>query len=144
MCDTLTNSCGADQTAKDTCQKARTAADTVTAKTGGQADAFNAVFGISTQFAAVASVDDQGRVIAGTGSGAAAASVSSAAVAAVSTTASTAVAATTSVAAAASTSTASSSAIGDFGSCSVPQIEFGVGFDGRKETSFEPVDKSKF
>ena len=35
-----------------------------------------------------------------------------------------------------------SSNIGDFGSCSVPQIEFGVGFDNRKETSFEPVDES--
>ena len=35
------------------------------------------------------------------------------------------------------------SAIGDFGSCSVPQIEFGVGFDGRKETSFQPTDKCK-
>jgi hypothetical protein len=31
--------------------------------------------------------------------------------------------------------------IGDFGSCSVPEIEFGVGFDGRKETSFQPADK---
>ena len=30
--------------------------------------------------------------------------------------------------------------IGDFGSCSIPQIKFGVGFDNRKETSFEPVD----
>ena len=44
---------------------------------------------------------------------------------------------------AAAASTAASSAIGNFGSCSVPQIEFGVGFDNRKETSFEPVDKSK-
>ena len=33
--------------------------------------------------------------------------------------------------------------IGNFGSCSVPQIEFGQGFDGRKETSFRPVDQSK-
>lgn len=39
-------------------------------------------------------------------------------------------------------STASPNDIGDFGKCSVPQIEFGVGFDNRKETSFEPVDKS--
>lgn len=63
--------------------------------------------------------------------------------------------------AAASTSTASSSSIGDFGmsnisthvvttdnlslgKCSIPQIEFGVGFDGRKESSFEPVDKVSF
>ena len=33
--------------------------------------------------------------------------------------------------------------IGNFGSCSVPEIEFGQGFDGRKETSFRPVDISK-
>jgi len=30
-----------------------------------------------------------------------------------------------------------------FGSCSVPQIKFGVGFDNRKETSFEPADKGQ-
>ena len=33
------------------------------------------------------------------------------------------------------------SGIGNFGKCSVPQIEFGAGFDGRRETSFQPVDK---
>ena len=33
--------------------------------------------------------------------------------------------------------------IGNFGSCSVPKIEFGQGFDGRKETSFRPADMSK-
>jgi len=33
--------------------------------------------------------------------------------------------------------------IGNFGSCTVPQIEFGQGFDGRKETSFKPVDQSE-
>ncbi|KAH8824865.1 hypothetical protein DL96DRAFT_147912 [Flagelloscypha sp. PMI_526] len=34
------------------------------------------------------------------------------------------------------------SAVGDadFGICTVPKIEFGVGFDGRKETSFRPTD----
>lgn len=52
-------------------------------------------------------------------------------------------AATTASVAAVATSTASASTIGNFGSCTVPQIEFGVGFDNRKETSFEPVDKSK-
>ena len=36
-----------------------------------------------------------------------------------------------------------SSSIGDFGSCSVPQIEFGDAFDNRKETSFQPVDKGE-
>ena len=38
--------------------------------------------------------------------------------------------------------TAAASDIGDFGSCTVPQIEFGTGFDNRKETSFQPVDQS--
>jgi hypothetical protein len=28
-----------------------------------------------------------------------------------------------------------------FGSCSTPQIKFATGFDGRKETAFEPVDQ---
>lgn len=32
----------------------------------------------------------------------------------------------------------------DFGSCSVPEIEFGQGFDNRRETSFQPVDKASF
>lgn len=38
------------------------------------------------------------------------------------------------------TSTASPSAMGNFGSCSIPRIEFGAGFNGRTETSFRPVD----
>lgn len=41
------------------------------------------------------------------------------------------------------TSAAPTEIIGNFGSCSVPQIEFGAGFDNRKETSFEPIDKSE-
>ena len=48
ICDTLTNSCGADDTAKATCQSAIAASKQAEVKTGGQADAFNAVFGIST------------------------------------------------------------------------------------------------
>ena len=141
----MTNSCGADQTAKDTCATATAAANAQTAKTGAQADAFNAVFGITTNFASVSAVDDQGNVIAGTATGSGSGSDTSASDAtttnaAASTTSQTAAAATTS----ASTSSGSSSSIGDFGSCSVPQIEFGVGFDNRKETSFQPVDKSKF
>lgn len=59
MCDTLVNTCGADATAQATCANAKTAADTATAKTGGQADKFNAVFGIQTDFAAVTPIDDQ-------------------------------------------------------------------------------------
>ena len=32
--------------------------------------------------------------------------------------------------------------VGNFGSCSVPQIGFNAGFDGRKATSFQPANKS--
>ncbi|PAV16122.1 hypothetical protein PNOK_0774200 [Pyrrhoderma noxium] len=143
ICDTLTNSCGADQTAKDTCATAAAAANAQTAKTGAQADAFNAVFGITTNFASVSAVDDQGNVITGTAAGSGSDTPASDATttnAAASTTSQAAAAATTS----ASTSSGSSSSIGDFGSCSVPQIEFGVGFDNRKETSFQPVDKTSY
>ncbi|KAL9714092.1 hypothetical protein Ac2012v2_002400 [Leucoagaricus gongylophorus] len=31
-----------------------------------------------------------------------------------------------------------------FGSCSIPEIEFGAGFDGRRETSFQPADKVSY
>ncbi|OBZ72196.1 hypothetical protein A0H81_07966 [Grifola frondosa] len=136
ICDSLVNTCGADQTAKNTCATAKAAADTVTAETGGQADAFNAVFGIQTDFAAVAVVDDTGKTISpGTGSSSTVAVSASAAT----------LAGTTTASAVATTATAStSSGIGDFGKCSVPQIEFGTGFDGRKETSFEPVDQTSY
>ena len=60
MCDQLTNSCGADATAKATCATASAAADAKPAKTGAQADAFNAAFGIQTDFANVPVVSDQG------------------------------------------------------------------------------------
>jgi hypothetical protein len=182
ICDTLTNSCGADATAKATCAQASTAADGQTAKTGAQADAFNAVFGITTNFAAVPEVSDQGVTLgvdgsstAGSDSGATSAAAAAATTAAATgavdpcpatvtvtvsaagttvadastATAAAASAATTSAAASSATSgnatsAASSSSIGNFGSCSVPQIEFGVGFDNRKETSFQPVDKTSF
>jgi hypothetical protein len=38
MCDALVNTCGADQTARNTCATAIVAADTKPAKTGAQAD----------------------------------------------------------------------------------------------------------
>ncbi|THV07401.1 hypothetical protein K435DRAFT_815603 [Dendrothele bispora CBS 962.96] len=147
ICDTLTNSCGADQTAKDTCAAAQAAAQTGAAKTGVQADLFNAEFGITTNFAAVTAIDDQGRPVAGTGSGAADASTASSGSAADTGAAATtdaAPAATSAAAGGAADTGAAAGGIGDFGSCSVPQIEFGVGFDNRKETSFEPVDKTSF
>ncbi|KAF9790824.1 hypothetical protein BJ322DRAFT_999538 [Thelephora terrestris] len=64
MCDQLVNTCKADATAKATCAKAKTAADGAPAKTGKQADAFNAVFGKITNFANVTPLDDQGNPIA--------------------------------------------------------------------------------
>ncbi|TRM65095.1 hypothetical protein BD626DRAFT_240688 [Schizophyllum amplum] len=154
MCDTLTNSCNADDTAKATCQSAVTASKAAAVKTGAQADAFNAVFGITTDFASQAAIDDQGNVVSsGTGSSAAVASSdssstaeSSAASSSVTSTASDAAATSADCgsAADAGTVTAASSNIGDFGSCTTPQIEFGVGFDNRKETSFRPVDTTSY
>lgn len=58
-------------------------------------------------------------------------------------TTSVAAATTTSAAAASATSAVSNNGTADFGSCTVPEIEFGVGFDNRKETSFQPADKRK-
>lgn len=140
ICDTLTNSCGADATAKATCAKAQAAADAQTPKRGIQADAFNAAFNIITDFAAVTAVDDQGNEIPGSaiGGGADAADTGNASSAATSA----ANAATETAAAPAATGDAGS--IGNFGICSVPKIEFGVGFDNRKETSFQPADKTSY
>ncbi|KAI0064762.1 hypothetical protein BV25DRAFT_183148 [Artomyces pyxidatus] len=152
ICDTLTNTCGADDTAKATCATAQQAADAEPTKTGAQADAFNAIFGVTTNFAYVTEIDDQGNVVGSTSATSTSAIVTSSSVTSTSSAAlSSAVAtATASASVAVSTSTAAapsaaaSSSIGNFGSCSVPQIQFAVGFDGRTETSFEPVDKTSF
>ncbi|KAH9917084.1 uncharacterized protein B0H18DRAFT_958529 [Fomitopsis serialis] len=134
ICNTLTNSCGADQTAKDTCQTAASAATAATpALSGAQADAFNAVFGVQTDFANVAQVSNTGATLGAAGASAAAAATSNVAVAVPATSA-----------AATGSSTASSSAIGNFGSCSVPEIVFATGLDGRKETAFEPKDLTSY
>lgn len=63
------NSCGADATARATCATAKAAFDSKTAKSGDQADAFNAVFGITTNFASVTALDNQGKPIAGSATG---------------------------------------------------------------------------
>ncbi|THH33193.1 hypothetical protein EUX98_g980 [Antrodiella citrinella] len=139
ICDTLVNTCGADQTAQNTCATAKAAADQFPPKTGAQADAFNAVFGISTSFAQVAAVDDQGNVIAGSTSGATVSSAAPSSVIASATITASAAAQTTQVSAG-----SASTGIGNFGNCSVPQIEFATGFDGRKETSFQPTDKTSY
>jgi len=48
------------------------------------------------------------------------------------------------VATGSSTSSSSSSSKASFGKCSTPEIKFGTGFDGRKETAFEPTDLKSF
>jgi hypothetical protein len=135
----LTNSCKADDTAKATCKKAQAAAAAAPPKTGADADAFNAVFGIKTNFAAVPAVDDQGQVIAGSATGTAAAPANNNGAAT-----NGAANNTNNNASANAGNGAAAGGIGNFGSCSVPEIEFGAGFEGRKETSFQPVDKKSF
>lgn len=112
MCDTLVNSCGADQTARTTCASARAAADGHAIKTGAQADAFNAGFGIKTNFSAITPLDDQGNPIVNSSR------VSSS-----------------------FNSSASSPQAANFGKCSTPEIKFGPGLGGRIETAFAPFDR---
>ncbi|KAG7089553.1 hypothetical protein E1B28_011226 [Marasmius oreades] len=150
VCDTLTNKCQADQTAKDTCKKAQDAGNAATAKTGAQADAFNAAFGKTTNFANVQPIDDQGRPVGSatggdgnTGTGNTGNSTDTGAGNGTGNTGNS----TDDTGAGDGDSNSNggaSGAIGDFGSCSVPEIEFGVGFDKRKETSFQPIDKDSF
>ncbi|KAH7341280.1 hypothetical protein B0J17DRAFT_610233 [Rhizoctonia solani] len=64
ICDTFVNSCKADQAAVDACKQAKDAAAAAGAKKGAAADAFNAVFGVTTNFAAIQALDDQGRAVA--------------------------------------------------------------------------------
>ncbi|KAJ7104134.1 hypothetical protein B0H15DRAFT_808699 [Mycena belliarum] len=45
---------------------------------------------------------------------------------------------------AAAGSASSPSAIGNFGSCSVPEIEFGTGFDGQPQFAFQPVNRTSY
>ncbi|KAI0264381.1 hypothetical protein BC834DRAFT_844045 [Gloeopeniophorella convolvens] len=153
ICDTLVNSCGADQTALATCSAAEAAADGETAKTGAQADAFNSVFGITTNFASIIPLDDQGNPVGGAApppaASTSASSVSASASASASATA--AAAGATSSSASSNTGSSSSSTSGssdsgaaDFGKCTTPEIKFAAGLDGRKETAFVPVDQTSF
>ncbi|KAL1744383.1 hypothetical protein HDZ31DRAFT_38732 [Schizophyllum fasciatum] len=122
ICDTLT-SCGADKTALDNCAKGAAAAKAAPEGTGAQADAFNLAFGLKTNFSAI-------KAVAASGSGDSGSSATTSAAASTATT----------KAAAATGNTGGA----DFGSCSTPQIEFAAGFDGRRETSFQPADKASF
>ncbi|KDQ62386.1 hypothetical protein JAAARDRAFT_30290 [Jaapia argillacea MUCL 33604] len=141
ICDQVQTGCGGDATAEATCLKAQTAALAVTAKTGGQADAFNAVFGITTDFAAIAPVSDQGvtQAVVAAGSTPAAAAATSTAAA---TTA--AVAATTTAAAASSTTTSTATSgqnlqtfTGALGGVSAPPVTAsGSGFAVQGNSNF--------
>ncbi|KAJ7494759.1 hypothetical protein B0H11DRAFT_1910713 [Mycena galericulata] len=53
------------------------------------------------------------------------------------------IASSTTIGAAASPTASSGSSIGNFGSCSSPEIEFGPGFDGQKATTFQPQNRSQ-
>ncbi|CAE7098835.1 unnamed protein product [Rhizoctonia solani] len=64
ICDTFVNSCKANKAAIDACQQAKAAAAAAGAKKGAAADAFNKVFGVTTNFAAIQALDDQGRTVA--------------------------------------------------------------------------------
>jgi len=57
----LTNTCGANQAAKDLCTEAEAAANAAKPLTGAQADAFNAAFGKTTNFASVAPISNTGK-----------------------------------------------------------------------------------
>ncbi|KAG5637150.1 hypothetical protein H0H81_005634 [Sphagnurus paluster] len=140
ICDQLVNSCGADQKAKDTCASAKTAAAAATAGTGAQADAFNKVFGINTKFVDVASVDNQGRVVAGTGNGNAPAP----APAGNNGNGNNGNTGNTGNTGNNGNAGNNNGGIGNFGKCSIPKIEFAAGFDGRRETSFQPSDKTSY
>lgn len=149
ICDALVNSCKANQAARDLCATASTTASSATPG-GAQADAFNKVFGISTvpfflvgchlsakmislayllqNFTSVAVVDNQGNIVSNTGGS----SISPSSITGT----------PSSPATSSSLSTATSAP--SSGSCSTPKIIFGANFDGRKETSFEPADKSMY
>ncbi len=132
MCDALTNTCKADQAAKDLCAQAKTAADSATPpKTGTQADGsclncfnsmqlifpavFNNFFGFKTDFKDVTPLDDKGQPVGANNAPGNGTTLT--------------------------TATNSSASGPNFGSCSTPQIKFAQGLDGRKETAFAPVDQ---
>ena len=140
MCDQLVNTCKADATARATCANAITAASSATpAKTGIQADAFNAVFGIVTDFAKDPVFDDLGNLVSGNGTD----TINNTNNINGGNTGNNGSCTPTNTPANGGNNTTTNGSvenIGNFGSCSVPEIEFGVGFDNRRETSFQPVD----
>ncbi|KAF8486043.1 hypothetical protein DFH94DRAFT_808518, partial [Russula ochroleuca] len=140
VCDSLTNTCGANDAAKAECAEAQTAANAATPpQTGAQADAFNLVFGLKTNFAAVQPLDDHGNPV----------NFTSQANANSSTPKNTATSPSTSspppkTGSSLATSTNSNAGAPDFGKCTTPEIKFAVGLDGRRETAFAPNDLQSY
>jgi hypothetical protein len=134
MCDALTNTCDANEAAKQLCAQAEAAANSATpAQTGAQADGsclnwlifmqlillavFNKFFGITTNFASVQPISNTGTPVGGASNPGSTPNNGTG-------------------------TTSSDSSSANFGKCSTPKIEFADGLDGRKETAFEPADLS--
>ncbi|KAI8927216.1 hypothetical protein BC831DRAFT_395087, partial [Entophlyctis helioformis] len=131
LCDQLRDRCKAPKATQDLCIPAAAAFAAEKDKTGAQADAFNKVFGIITNFKEIQPRDNQGNPIGAppaqgnnnngnnqqnnNNQGGAAAPPAAAANGNI-----------------------------DFGSCKPPTIRFGLNIDGRKETAFEVVNKDSF
>ncbi|KAI5118476.1 hypothetical protein M0805_003737 [Coniferiporia weirii] len=108
ICQQLQSKCKANAAALSDCQAGTTAANAAAKGTGAQADAFNAAFGIKTNFANVAVVNNQGKTVSGSSTTAASASATKASSSS----------ALTNGAAASSTSTSTSTSSGSSGSSS--------------------------
>ncbi|GJJ15508.1 hypothetical protein Clacol_009786 [Clathrus columnatus] len=170
ICQQLQDKCKAGQATLNICANAEAAAAKVTG--GAAADAFNAAFGIETDFADAANdvaVSASNAQQANSGGAASSSSSSSSsgsssvnsgscpavsssasvspvvvATSAAATAASPPAATATAAASSASSASASAGSALSFGSCANPAIEFGPGFDGRKATefSFQPEDQN--
>ena len=77
ICQQLQTSCKANSDANNLCQSATSAANKAAAGTGAQADAFNAVFGLKTNFAKVAVVNSNGQTVTSSSSSSSSSSTAS-------------------------------------------------------------------
>ncbi|ESK94609.1 hypothetical protein Moror_14333 [Moniliophthora roreri MCA 2997] len=152
ICDTLVNSCGADQTAQDTCAQAEQATAQQDKNSGAAADTFNSFFGITTNFAATQIIDNQGNVVGGgaANDGAANGGADTGNAGNANTgNADTGNDGSTdngnaNTGNAGNTGAGNAGGAADFGSCTTPEIDFAQGFDNRKETSFQPADLNSY
>lgn len=61
---TFVNSCKANQAAVSLCATAKAASAAAGLKVGAAADVFNKAFGVTTDFASIQALDDQGKPVA--------------------------------------------------------------------------------